>query len=98
MWKVIFLLAIFVTFISCEKFRFDDYTLYKILPKNEQEIKLLQQLQNSDNAYDYDFWTDAVPAAEFVNIMSTPHKKAALESFLNTHGVQYEISIPNIQE
>lgn len=97
MWNLLnLLLIVFITFSSCEKFRYDNYTLYKILPKNVEQTKLLQKLQFSDNSYD--FWNDAVPSATFVNIMSDPDQKAALEHFLNTNGVEFDISLTNVQE
>lgn len=79
-----------------EKFRFDNYTLYKVLPKNLGQIKLLQDLQASDVRYD--FWTDPVTSAEFVNVLSSPDHKNEFENILTTHNVDFEITLANIQE
>ncbi|KAI5642824.1 zinc carboxypeptidase domain-containing protein [Phthorimaea operculella] len=38
-----------------------------------------------------------MPLEEFVNIMSPPIHKPALESFLNFYDIKYEITIPDIQ-
>lgn len=79
-----------------EKFRFDNYTLYRIVPKNADQIKLLQVLQDTDIRYD--FWSDPVPSAEFVNIISSPLNKGDLEIFLNNNNMDFDIAMSNIQE
>lgn len=78
------------------KFRFDNYTLYKILPKSVEQVKLLQNLQ--DNDHRYDFWSDPMPSAEFVNILSSPENKGNLEVLLNGNEIKFEIAMSNIQE
>lgn len=87
---------LFITTVTSEKFRFDNYSLFKVKPENEQHIKILQELQNSDESLD--FWTDPVPTAEFVSVMASPFKKSAFENTLNFYGIKFEISMNNIQE
>lgn len=95
--KIIILsLFLFVTIASSEKFRFDNYSLFKIKPQNDQHIKILQELQNSDASLD--FWTDPVPSAEYVSVMAGPLKKTALENTLSFYGINFEITMNNIQE
>ncbi|CAG9789470.1 unnamed protein product [Diatraea saccharalis] len=80
----------------CEKFRFDNYSLYKILPTTDDHIKVLQDLQNEDPYLD--FWKDPTPKVPFVMVLSSPDKKPKLENFLSQHGMDFEITIPNVQE
>ncbi|XP_049878173.1 zinc carboxypeptidase-like [Pectinophora gossypiella] len=96
--RVLLSLTLFISLTSvlCEPFRFDNFSLFKVVPDDAHHIKLLQDLQNSD--INYDFWTDPVPSAEFVSIMTSPMNKVALEHFLSLHGIKYEITMPNIQE
>ncbi|XP_075982741.1 zinc carboxypeptidase A 1-like [Anticarsia gemmatalis] len=82
--------------VLCEKFRFDNYTLYKIVPKNVDQINLLQKLQEND--FRFDFWTDPVPSTSFVNILSSPGNKGDLENFMKNNNLDYEVTMPNIQE
>ncbi|XP_028167849.1 zinc carboxypeptidase-like [Ostrinia furnacalis] len=82
--------------VYCEKFRFDNYTLYKLYPKTEAQITLLQNLQ--DNEQQYDFWSDPVPKAEHVMVLSSPENKISLESIMNGNSVGFEIAHENIQE
>ncbi|CAK1550141.1 unnamed protein product [Leptosia nina] len=77
------------------KFRYDGYTLYKILPENDKHINLLQELQNDTR---YDFWTEPAPGSEFVNVMSSPGHKNEFEDLLNRNGVKFTISMTNVQE
>ncbi|CAD0204037.1 unnamed protein product [Chrysodeixis includens] len=79
-----------------EKFRFDNYSLYKVLPKNLDQIKVLGDLQHA--APEYDFWDDPVPTADYINIMSKPEMKNDLEAFLNKTGIDFVVTLPNVQE
>lgn len=79
-----------------EKVRYDNYTLYKVLPKNSEQIKFLQDLQNNDSRFD--FWTDPVASAEYVNILSSPEYKSEFENTLKSKNVDFTISSENIQE
>lgn len=81
--------------VTSEKFRFDNYTLYKVYPKNIGQLAVLQNLENDLR---FDFWTEPVPSAEFVHIMAAPRDKLEFESHLTRYDINYEISLPNIQE
>ncbi|XP_045453066.1 zinc carboxypeptidase-like [Melitaea cinxia] len=85
-----------ISLAACEKFRFDNYSLFKILPENDQQYKVLQDVQRDDSRFD--FWTDPLPLREFVNVMTSPGDKADLEEILQKHGIKYEIVMKNIQE
>ncbi|KAL0868949.1 hypothetical protein ABMA27_007277 [Loxostege sticticalis] len=82
--------------VYCEKFRFDNYTLYKIYPKTEIQISLLQKLQEND--LNLDFWTDPVPNAKYVMVLSSPKNKESLENIMNKNAMAFEVAQSNIQE
>nr|XP_049704885.1 zinc carboxypeptidase A 1 [Helicoverpa armigera] len=94
--KIIPIISILILSVASEPFRFDNYTLYKVLPKNLEEIKLLEDLQNS--GADFDFWDDPVPTADYINVLSKPELKNDLEGFLAEQGIDFVITLPNIQE
>ncbi|KAG6454739.1 hypothetical protein O3G_MSEX008842 [Manduca sexta] len=94
MLKIVLLSFVLLAPSVLAKFRFDNYTLYKILPKNGQ-IKLLQNLYEHDSRFD--FWTNP-GRADFVSVMSSPENKAHLENLLHKNNVQFEITMGNIQE
>ncbi|XP_041969319.1 zinc carboxypeptidase-like [Aricia agestis] len=93
--KILLLPALF-SLVASEKFRFDNYTLYRITPENVQQIKILQDIQNTESKYD--FWTDPVPSADFVSVMSSPQDRNAFENILNENKIRFSISMENIQE
>lgn len=96
MLKSSIFLVIMLSFVSSDKARFDNYTLYKIKPKGNYEIKLLHDLKNGE--IKYDFWNEVTPIVDYVNIMTSPDTNSSLEGFLKTHGINYRVTIPNIQE
>ncbi|XP_047536945.1 zinc carboxypeptidase-like [Vanessa atalanta] len=93
--KFLFLILL-VPFVSCEKFRFNNYTLYRISPENDQHYKLLQDIQNTDVRFD--FWSDPTPLLDFVTVLSSPEDKDDLEEILRGNKMKYEVTMQNIQE
>ncbi|CAG9789471.1 unnamed protein product [Diatraea saccharalis] len=91
-------LFITLTFSSvlCEKFRFDNYSLYKVTPNKNNHIDVLRELQNSE--LKFDFWNDPLPNAEHVLILSGPNEKEILENYLKKYDIKSEITINNVQE
>ncbi|XP_045502737.1 zinc carboxypeptidase-like [Colias croceus] len=94
MYRYLFIILTY-TLVSA-KFRFDNYTLYKIIPENEKHIQILQDILEYDQRYD--FWTYPAPGAKFVNIMSSPENKADLENTFNSNDIKFSISMTNVQE
>lgn len=90
------ILTLLFILVSSEKFRFDNYSLYKVLPKNLDQIKVLGDLQHASP--EYDFWDDPVPTADYINIMSKPEMRNDLETFLNKTGIDFVVTLPNVQE
>ncbi|XP_023950706.2 zinc carboxypeptidase A 1-like, partial [Bicyclus anynana] len=84
-----------ISFGSSEKFRFDNYALYKILPENGEQIKILEDKMSDLR---YDFWSVPSAALDYVSVMSSPQHKNELEEFLHHHQIKYNIKINNIQE
>lgn len=75
--------------------RYDNYTLYRLLPANEDQIKWLQELQHD---FRLDFWTEPRISSEFVSILSKPEFKGEFETLLNENEIKFEITMSNIQE
>ncbi|XP_047512876.1 zinc carboxypeptidase-like [Pieris napi] len=90
-------IVFFLTFtLISAKFKFDNYTLYKILPENANDIQVLRNIQENDQRYD--FWTNPAPILDFVNVMSSPEHKNDLEVILNDNGIKFTVSMSNVQE
>lgn len=88
-------LTILFTFVYSEKFRFDNYSLYKVLPKNVEHVQFLEGLKETFK--EYDFW-DEILVSQTVNILSIPEKKSDLENYLSGAGIDFEVTLENIQE
>ncbi|KAL4702761.1 hypothetical protein ACJJTC_002301 [Scirpophaga incertulas] len=77
------------------KYRFDNYTLYKVLPTNVEQIKVLQELYSDIR---FEFWSDPMPSVDYVSILSKPGNQEYLEEYLKANQINFIIKMPNIQE
>lgn len=87
---------LFFATIVAGKFRFDNYTLYKVVPTNEEHLRVLRDLQDVDRRFD--IWGDLMPSSESVGVLSSPGDKIVLEEYLKNQGIPFSVSFPNIQE
>ncbi|RVE53889.1 hypothetical protein evm_001551 [Chilo suppressalis] len=93
---LIMLCSILMMF-TIKKVRYDNYSLYRILPVTEEHVKVLQDLQTKEDN-NLDFWNSPTPLAEYVVVLSSPNEKPKLEELLKQHGIDFTITIPNVQE
>ncbi|XP_060805043.1 zinc carboxypeptidase A 1 [Amyelois transitella] len=77
------------------KFNFTNYSLYRIHPKNSDQIKLFQDLKKTDK---YDFWSEPAPNVDYVSVLASPENKNDLENLLKHKNINFEITLPNIQD
>nr|XP_023013133.1 zinc carboxypeptidase A 1-like [Leptinotarsa decemlineata] len=82
---------------SAGKVRYDNYTLYRLTPKNEREVNLLKNIEES-NPSGYDFWTSARSVGTPVDILIPPQSGNALRTISSMFGMHTEVLIENIQE
>ncbi|KAG7297763.1 hypothetical protein JYU34_018495 [Plutella xylostella] len=94
--KTVLVFLVAIVYATDEKVRYDNYTVYKIFPNNGKDIEVLSNLQEKD--FRYDFWSEAVPGAEFVDIMAAPADKAELEILAKDYGMKIEIVMSNVQD
>lgn len=80
----------------CKKFRYENYTLYKALPEDEQQMKFLLNMQDFDTRFD--FWNEPGPFVKYALIVSSPDNKYDLETIFNENKIKYEIKMNNVQE
>ncbi|KAJ6635047.1 Zinc carboxypeptidase A 1 [Pseudolycoriella hygida] len=77
------------------KSRYDNYKLYSLQPKTEEQVKAVAELEGLTDAYD--FWS-APSMVRDVDVMVPPHKLAEFEDFLNRFEIQFHIKVENIQK
>lgn len=82
--------------ISAEKARFDNYRIYSIEIANEDQLKVLQQLENHQDGLLFLIPPLAVPMR--VEILVPPHKFADISSLCEEHGITNEIQIEDLQK
>ncbi|CAH0690327.1 unnamed protein product [Spodoptera exigua] len=95
MWFILFGLILSVSNVLSE-FRFDNYALYKIIPKDVEQVNYLKTIQNSDAGYD--FWNDPASPAGYVNVLTSPENRNEFENVLKSKNIDFEINTENIQE
>lgn len=74
---------------------YTNYGLYKIVPQNVNDIRLLVNLQNEGK---YEFWNDPLPKTKSVSLLSHPDDKLYLENWLKEKKISFEVISSNIQK
>lgn len=77
------------------KSRYDNYKLYSMQLKTEEQAKAVVELEDNTDAYD--FWS-ATSLVRDTDVMVPPHKLGEFEDFLARFNIQHHIKVENIQE
>lgn len=95
--KALLILALMVAIpiTSTSKIRFDDYQVYRVIPKTIEQINVLRELEA--NPHGYDFWTDVSKIDQPVDIMVPPHLKYSFLDFLALQNLDVHVWIDNVQ-
>lgn len=91
-----FLIATFVVASAAsQKVRFDNYSVYRVTPKNAQQLQSLKSLEGFGG---YSFWTEVGKMNTPVDIMVPPHLKADFKDVLELTGIPSETFIEDVQQ
>ncbi|XP_063831079.1 zinc carboxypeptidase-like [Ostrinia nubilalis] len=90
-----FLILSIVVIVSSEKVRYDNYALYKVEPKNEDQVKFLKELEKNE---DLDFWKSVNQAGDYASIAAPPEMRKKFEHSLKKRSIYSEMVLDNIQE
>lgn len=93
------ILALFfacLTAISGERARYDNYRVYSVRIENEQQLKVLKDLDNNRDGWS--FMTSPMSISQSVDILIPPHKFASISDLFETHNLENAIKINNLQE
>lgn len=93
-WLVLFCSLIKIS--SSEKARYDFYRMYRILPKSDDHIKILKDIQNRSDSYK--FIKDPIKINEEVLFILAPHKLAEFTDLMESEGISYELVDENFQK
>lgn len=75
---------------------YDNYKVYSVVPENEVQVQILNDLRKSD--YTYDFWTDVFNVGNDVRIMIAPEKETDFLNYSKNVGLDATLRIANVQE
>lgn len=90
---IIFLVSVIST---CEKIRYDNFSLFKIHPQNEKDLKFLNELPK--NGEDFHIWKLPSTVGDYASVVSSPEKKASFEHSLRKRSINYEVMMEDIQQ
>lgn len=93
---IIFLVSSFSALVLSEPFRYDNYTLYKVYPQNEDHVQFLKDLY--EETEDLDFWTAPSRAGDYVSVVAPPDMREDFEHSLTKRSIHSEVMLENIQE
>lgn len=86
-------LSLLITGVSLTKQRFDNYKVYSVKVQNDDQLKILENLERQD----YDFWESPI-LGDVADIMVTPDQEQYFESLMGIHKFESSIKIANLQQ
>lgn len=78
-----------------EKVRYDNYTVYRLTPNNENALKTLQNW--FIDRLEFDFWSPIGAIGAPVDVMVPPHYKTVVDSLMDTDDISSSVLISNVQ-
>ncbi|KAL0868943.1 hypothetical protein ABMA27_007271 [Loxostege sticticalis] len=92
--QFLFILALSVTVIA-EKKSYDGYKLYKVVPKTEKEVEILEEIRDARFA---DFWNEYFKVNDDVRMLVEPDLQLVVQGRLMHAGVQVSTIIEDVQK
>lgn len=95
----VFVLSILIAgfLVACaEKARFDNYRVYSVHIENEEQLKVLQELELHPDGVS--FFESPNVVNQTIDIMVPPHKFAEIAELFQTYKIENWIKTNNIQE
>lgn len=90
------LFASLCALVISDPFRYDNYTLYKVYPQNENHVEFLKELYEDINGID--FWTAPTKAGDYVSVVASPEMRADFEHSLKKRSIHSDVMLENIQK
>ncbi|KAL1518141.1 hypothetical protein ABEB36_001811 [Hypothenemus hampei] len=92
---VLLTLSVLVT----AKVSYRNYKLYKIIPKDEQALQFLKNLEDSSTELlRYQFWNEVTEVGNEVSLMVAPDTQNLIEAALNESNVAQSVIMNDVQE
>ncbi|XP_073950184.1 zinc carboxypeptidase-like [Choristoneura fumiferana] len=94
--KIITILVLLFYYASGDKFNFTNYALYRIIPKNIEELTTLHSMIHTNNK-DLDFFDEPVNVDGLVSVVTSPGYRKTFDEILKANKIYAEVTIENIQ-
>ncbi|KAG4072694.1 hypothetical protein HA402_001806 [Bradysia odoriphaga] len=75
--------------------RYDGYRLYKITPRTDQHLKLLNDIESTSDSFNFISRPSKIDTV--VTVVVAPHKFADFDLMMSMEGITYEIAENNVQ-
>lgn len=72
---------------------YDNFKVYKVLPKTEEHVHILSDLHK-----EYEFWTNRIDIGKDARIMVPPNKDQKFREYISSIGIEPVLSVSNVQE
>lgn len=93
--SILGLLSIICVAFATEYVRYDDFKVYKLMPRSHAH---LDSLRNLENGGVYNFWSDIGYVNKSVHIMVPPHMRHNFNDFLKLTHIEHELYIGDVQK
>lgn len=88
--------AIFFVAVLGDKARFDNYRVYSVNVENDEQRKVLNELEISADGIS--FLEPPTNVGQIADLVAPPHKFAEIAELFNKYEVKHRIKIENIQK
>lgn len=93
--KEIIFLSIIVSAIHAEYLSYENFKVYNIVPKTDNEVQILMDVEKQQ---EYMFWSDIISLDSDVQIMVAPEKQSEFEKYFKDVNLSASVVIENVQE
>ncbi|XP_017787824.1 PREDICTED: zinc carboxypeptidase-like [Habropoda laboriosa] len=93
MWKI-FVFA-FVALATAEQVKYDNYKVFRIVPKTAEQLEVIEQLEESSDGFS--FWKEPSTVENFVDVMVAPHNIPTFRDVMKTLEVPYDTYVNDVQ-
>ncbi|CAH2241666.1 jg26966 [Pararge aegeria aegeria] len=95
-YKISILVVLAIVYTSAEYVSYDNYKVYKLQPKTEEQVELLRKLQHTKG---YSFWTlfDYVKVDREVRIMLESKNEREFENYMKSVGLDATKTVEDVQ-
>lgn len=87
----------FLVTTQAEKLRFDNYTVYRITPNNQDDLNILKEWEYRGNE-ELNFWSPVTAIDSPVDLMVAPNVKSDIEKLIRLNGMKSVMLIKNVQD